>query len=70
MITIDCLSHQWRFGQDVVRVIELRLSDFVPNLRICVEHDKERSADSLIDSIDVSLAVVVLISDGYFASIG
>ena len=65
-----CLSHQWRFGQDVVRAIKLRLPDFVPNIQICVELDKERSADALRDSIDVSLTVVVLISDGYFASIG
>ena len=65
-----CLSHQWRFGQDVARAIKLRLPDFVPNIQICVELDKERSADALRDSIDVSLTVVVLISDGYFASIG
>lgn len=65
-----CISHQWRFGQDVVRAIKLRLPDFVPNIQICVELDKERSADALRDSIDVSLTVVVLISDGYFASIG
>ena len=65
-----CLSHQWRFGQDVARAIKLRLPDFVPTIQICVELDKERSADALRDSIDVSLTVVVLISDGYFASIG
>ena len=32
-----CLSHQWRLGQDVVRVIKVRMADLVPSMRICLD---------------------------------
>ena len=29
-----CLSHQWRLGQDVVRVVQLRIADLVPQMQV------------------------------------
>ena len=61
------ISHQWRLGQDVVRVIKLRLSDLAPSMRIFVDVDNNRN--SPVESVDSTLLVMVFVVDGYFSSL-
>ena len=62
------LSHQWRHGQDVMRIIKLRLKEMVgDDFRVFLDVDNLKSGRGL-EYVDQSYDFVAFIVEGYFTS--
>ena len=52
---------------DQMRVLKQRLNEMVPNLKIFLDVDDLKSGKGA-ESVDTSLNILVMVSDGYFRS--
>jgi len=61
------LSHCWRTGQDQMRVLKQKLLEMMPEIMVFLDVDDLTSGKGA-EFVDVSVATLVFISDGYFTS--
>jgi len=62
------LSHTWNTGQDQCAAIKRQLQLHLPGIKVFLDVDDLRDIGALEEHVEESMAVVVFLSRGYFAS--